>query len=68
VSERTKAWLVGVGLFAIAFAVVYLVGRLIFDLLIVLASIAAGLVVGVAGYNMVLGRPPRQLPWRKSRD
>ena len=67
-SDRTKAWLVGVGLFGITFAVVYLVGRLIFDLLIVLASIAAGLVVGVAGYNTVLGRPPGQLPWRKSGD
>jgi hypothetical protein len=68
VSEQTKAWLVGVGLFAIAFVVVYLVGRLLFDLVIVLASMAAGLVVGLAGYNMVLGRPPGQLPWRKNGD
>ena len=65
-SDQTKAWLVGVGLFAIGFVVVYFVGHLLFDLVIVLASIVAGLAVGVAGYNLVLGRPPGQPPWRKN--
>lgn len=64
-SERTRAWFIGVGAFAATAVVVYVVAKIIIGLVIVLASVLAGVAAGVFAYNLSLGRPPTDIPWRR---
>jgi hypothetical protein len=66
-SKRGQALLAGIAGFLVAFVVVYVVANVIIGLVVVLAALAAAGGVGVAAYNYVLGRPLRELPWRRRR-
>jgi hypothetical protein len=64
-STRSKALLVGFAAFVVGALVVYVVAKVIIGLVVVLGALAAGLVIGVASYNYVLGRPLGDRPWRR---
>jgi hypothetical protein len=66
-SQRTKALLIATGAFVATAIAFYFVAKLIIGLVVVLASIAAGLAVAAFAYNSVLGRPTDLRRWRRPR-
>ena len=63
-NDRTRAVLYGVAAFIATFVVAYAVGEVIVDLVVVLVSLALAAIAASAVYNVALGRPWKDLPWR----